>query len=162
MNYEELLKEADQEGLIVKELPLTYNDGRIKGNRIAIRKSIRTTAEKSCILAEELGHYYTSTGNILDQNVVENRKQEQRARLWAYRKMVTLEKIMSACNAGCRNRYELAEYLDVTEGFLQEALDKYHGIYGAAAQVGDYLVMFEPLNIYKMCDYPNANNLFKC
>lgn len=150
MNYEELLNEADNEGLIVRELPLTYNDGRIKGNRIAIRKSISTTAEKSCVLAEELGHYYTSTGNILDQSVVENRKQEQRARLWAYRKMVTLEKIMNACEAGCRNRYELAEYLDVTEEFLQEALDKYHSIYGVAVQVGDYLMMFEPLNVYRV------------
>lgn len=150
MTYNELLKHADTEGLIVKELPLTYNDGRIKGNRIAIRKSIPTTAEKSCVLAEELGHFHTSSGDILDQSTVENRKQEQRARLWAYRKMVTLEKIMNACKSGCRNRYELAEYLDVTEEFLQEALDKYHSIYGSAAQVGDYLVMFEPLNVYKV------------
>ena len=148
MTYDDLFKEADDTGLIVKELPLEYNDGRIKGNRIAIRKSIKTTSEKACILAEELGHYSTSSGDILDQSKVENRKQEQRARLWAFKKMVTLDKIMSACEAGCRNRYELAEYLEVTEEFLQDALDKYHSIYGAAAQIGGYLVMFEPLNIY--------------
>ena len=42
MNYEALLDEAYEEGLIVKEKPLQYNNGRIKGNRIAIRKDIET------------------------------------------------------------------------------------------------------------------------
>ena len=73
MNYETLLKEADSLGLIVKEKPLQYNNGRIKGNRIAIRKDM-TETEKACVLAEELGHYYTAVGNILDQSSVENRK----------------------------------------------------------------------------------------
>lgn len=148
--YETLIQNANDKGAEVIDYP--FESENIKGlycdNTIAISSKIKTTAEKSCVLAEELGHYHTSTGNILDQGKVENRKQEQRARLWAYRKMVTLDKIMSACEYGCRNRYELAEHLDVTEEFLQEALDKYHSIYGAAAQIGGYLVMFEPLNIY--------------
>jgi len=158
--YEKLLQNANDKGAEV--IDYAFENDTIKGlycdNTIAINKNIKTTAEKGCILAEELGHYYTSTGNILDQNLVENRKQEQRARLWAYRKMVTLEKIMSACEAGCRNRYELAEHLDVTEEFLQEALDKYHSIYGVAVQVGDYLMMFEPLNIYRLSDYPTKTD----
>ena len=40
MNYESLLIEAENEGLNVKEKPLKYNDGRIKGNRVAIRKDL--------------------------------------------------------------------------------------------------------------------------
>ena len=35
MTYEELLIEADSEGLIVREKPLAGSDGRIKGKRIA-------------------------------------------------------------------------------------------------------------------------------
>lgn len=53
MNYEELLDTADQLDLAVKEQPLTVHDGLIRGRRIAIRKSIETQAEKSCVLAEE-------------------------------------------------------------------------------------------------------------
>lgn len=68
MNYEALLDEAFQEGLIVKEKPLKYNNGRIKGKRIAIRKDIDTFTEKGCVLAEELGHHYTSVGNILNMS----------------------------------------------------------------------------------------------
>lgn len=62
MTYEQLLTAADQAGLTVKERPLQKHDGLIHGNRIAIRKNIDTQAEKSCVLAEELGHHYTTTG----------------------------------------------------------------------------------------------------
>ena len=47
MNYEQLLTAADQEGLLVKEQPLTEHDGLIRGSHIAIRKDIETQAEKS-------------------------------------------------------------------------------------------------------------------
>ena len=75
MNYEQLLTVADQNDLTVKEHPLADHDGLLKGKRIAIRKDIETQAEKSCVLAEELGHHYTTAGNILDQTYVMNRKQ---------------------------------------------------------------------------------------
>lgn len=38
MNYEQLLTAADQEGLLVKEQPLTEHDGLIRGSRIESRK----------------------------------------------------------------------------------------------------------------------------
>ena len=79
MDYTDLLIEADANHLITKEKPLRANKGRIKGNRIAIQKELSET-EKKCVLAEELGHHYTSSGNILDQSNVENRKQELLAR----------------------------------------------------------------------------------
>ena len=56
--------------MTVKEKPLSESDGLIKGNRIAIRKDIPTQTEKACVLAEELGHYYTSSGDIMDQNII--------------------------------------------------------------------------------------------
>ena len=79
-----LLTAANQEGLLVKEQPLTEHDGLIRGSHIAIRKDIETQAEKSCVLAEEIGHYRTSSGNILDQNKVESRKQEYHSKYGVY------------------------------------------------------------------------------
>lgn len=70
MNYEDLLIEADRAGLIVKEKPLLLSDGRIKGQKIAIRKDIPTLRKKADVLAEELGHYYTTTGRIIEQDSV--------------------------------------------------------------------------------------------
>lgn len=144
MNYEELLIEAERAGLIVKEKPLPINDGRIKGKRIAIRKDIPTQRQKADILAEELGHYYTAVGNILDQTGLANRKQEQAGRLWAYNKRIGLTGIINGYKAHCENRYELAEYLDVSEEFLQEALDRYREKYGIHVTADNYVIIFEP------------------
>ena len=118
MNYEELLIEADSNNLITKEKPLLANAGRIKGNRIAIKQDLPTQKEKACVLAEELGHFYTSTGNILDMSDTSNRKQELRARLWAYNKQIGLRGLIDCYKANCKSIHEMAEYLDVTEEFL--------------------------------------------
>lgn len=144
MTYEVLLNAADQAGLTVKEKPLSESDGLIKGNRIAIRKDIPTQAEKSCVLAEELGHYFTSAGNILDQTDIVNRKQEYRARLYGYNLQIGLRGIISAHAAGCRNLYEMADYLDVTEEYLKEALNCYQSKYGEYVKVDNYMIYFIP------------------
>lgn len=144
MNYEALLDEAHQEGLIVKEKPLIYNNGRIKGKRIAIRQNINTTTEKACVLAEELGHHHTSVGNILDMNDVRNRKQERQARLWGYNKLIGLTGIITAFRAGCQSRHEIAELLNVTEEYLQECIDCYRDKYGVYTEVDNYIIYFIP------------------
>ena len=147
MTYEELLLEADNQELIVKEKRIPGYGGRICKNRIAINKGINTTTEKACILAEELGHYYTSTGNILDLSIVQNRKQERLARLWAYSKQIGLRGLIKAYEQGCKNKYEIAEYLEVTESFLQEAVNCYHEKYGSFTKIDNYVIYFEPLGI---------------
>ena len=148
MNYEALLEEAHQEGLIVKEKPLKYNNGRIKGKRIAIRQDIETNTEKTCVLAEELGHHHTSVGNILDMSDVRNRKQERQARLWAYNKLIGLSGIIEAFEHGCQSRYEMAEYLEVTEEFLEECVACYRNKYGVGTTLDNYYIMFIPnLNV---------------
>jgi hypothetical protein len=143
-NYETLLLEADRENLKVKELPLSTYDGRIIKNKILIRKDISTTTEKVCVLAEELGHYYTTVGNILDQDKPQNHKQELQARFVAYNKLIGLHGIVQAYKHGCRNRNEVAEYLEVTEQFLNDAIDCYKTKYGLCEQVDNYIVYFEP------------------
>jgi len=141
--YESLLAEADQEGIITKEKNLQASDGLIVGNRIAIRDGM-TGVKKSCVLAEELGHYYTSSGNILDQDDVRNRQQELRARAWAYDKRIGLIGLIRAFEYGCRNRYEMAEFLEVTEAFLDDALNYYKNQYGMYKRVDNYVIYFEP------------------
>lgn len=105
----------------MREKPLRSAKGRIFGNRIAIKKDLSET-EKACVLAEEIGHYYTTVGNILDQNNTGNRKQEIQAHKWAVDKMISIKNLFRAAEQPCRNLYEIAEYLDVTEDFLLEAI----------------------------------------
>lgn len=110
---------------------------------IAIEKNLGQV-EKSCVLAEELGHYFTSYGNILNQNDIMNRKQEYRARLYGYNLKIGLTGIISAYNTGCRNLYEMAEFLDVTEEYLKDAIECYRKKYGVFVAVDNYLIYFEP------------------
>ena len=145
MNYEQLLTTADQAGLTVKERPLQKHDGLIRGNRIAIRKSINTLAEKSCVLAEELGHHYTTSGNILEQTTnIMNQKQEYRARLYGYTLRVGLIGIINAYEACCRNLHEMAEYLEVPEDYLTEVIDCYRSKYGQYVAIDNYMIYFIP------------------
>ncbi len=139
-----LLEEADSIGVVVKEKPLQYNDGRQFGKRIAIRKDIDTTIEKGCVLAEELGHYYTTVGDILDQTNVSNRKQEYRARLWGYNKIIGLSGIISCYKARCNDMDSMADHLDITVEYLKEALDCYKQKYGLYTQCDNYVIFFEP------------------
>ena len=145
MTYEELLSQASSENLLVKEVPLLGSDGRIYNNRIAIRKDIPTLKQKSCVLAEELGHYYTGVGNILEQNSINNIKQERYGRIWAYNHQIGLMRILQSYLANCRTLYDMAEYLEVTEEFLIDALQYYKSKYGVCTEIDNYIIYFEPV-----------------
>lgn len=151
--YEYLLAEAENENIIVHE-NFNLAGTRIKGlycdNSVALSNELNTSAEKACVLAEELGHYYTTTGNILEQNDTMNRKQEYHARLLAYNKMVGLCGIIDAYKRGCRNRYEISDYLGVSEDFLSETLNAYKSKYGLFTTVDNYTIYFEPLAVLEL------------
>ena len=149
MKYNALLNEANAEGISIKERPFKTYDGRLKGKDIYLRKDMNTT-EKSCVLAEELGHYYTTVGNILDMNVPENRKQERQARLWGYNRVIGLFGLVRAYEHGCKDKYEIADYLDVTEEYLEDCIDCYRDKYGEYKIVDNYTIYFIPnLMIFK-------------
>lgn len=121
--YEELM--AEYEHLHIEERPMK-NNGLYADDCVWINKDMASN-RKYCTLAEEIGHYETSCGNILDQDDVINRKQERRARQWAYKKLLPIENIQFAASDGYTQIWEMAEYLDVDEEFLREALI-YYGI----------------------------------
>lgn len=124
MEEYELYNLAENEEVDVKEYDLQHLKGLYTDNLIVIRKGM-TFSEVRCVLAEELGHYYYTVGDILDQTEIQNIKQEKIARRWAYNKLVPIEEIHKAVKSGNTEIYELAECLEVTEEFLAEALNEY-------------------------------------
>lgn len=150
MTYDELLQKAEDVGLIVKEKPLRAYRGRIKGNKIAIKIDM-TEDEKACVLTEELGHYYTTVGNILDLSDKRNAKQELQALIWAYNKQIGLLGIVRAFENRCKDMHEMAEFLNVTEEFLSDALKYYKSKYGVSVAIDNYIIRFIPnLQITKL------------
>lgn len=152
--YERLLQEAERENIKVVSWSLHVNTkGLYCDGVIAINKSISTTAERACILAEELGHHYTTAGNIINQKIISNRKQEVKAKRWAVKRLVSLNNIIKAYEAGCRNLYEAAEHMGVTEEFLRLAFVAYSHIYGKYKKCENYIIYFDPPGVYKNMDY---------
>lgn len=144
--YECLEDEACRDGIEI--VNCRFNSPRIKGlycdKTIGINLDIDTSAEKTCVLAEELGHHHTSVGDILDMTDIGNRKQERQARLWGYNKLIGLAGLIKAYEAGCQNCFEMAEYLGVTDEYLCECLEVYRDKYGIGTTVDNYYVMFIP------------------
>lgn len=151
MLYEELLVEAESYGVDVFEMVLHGNlKGMYGDNSIAIRINLHDQREKACILAEELGHFHTSVGNILDQTDIRKRKQELRARQWGYERLIPLSAIVQAHEARVKGRYEIADYLDVTEEFLQATIDRYRDKFGTFVTTENYMIFLDPLHVIRV------------
>lgn len=146
MTYENLLEEAYHNKIHVIENAQfeSRSDGLINDDVIAINKEIRSTKKRACVLAEELGHYYTSVGEIIDQSDPGHRKQEYRARIWAYNRLIGLDGIIKAHKYGCSSIYETAEFLCITEEFLLEAMTHYKEKYGICVEIDHFIIYFEP------------------
>ncbi|MCR1157306.1 ImmA/IrrE family metallo-endopeptidase [Clostridium botulinum] len=152
MTYEDLLVYAQNKGLNIKEKKLKFNfKGLYKNSRILINSDIDTDIERKCILIEEIGHHETSFGNIIDYNNLNSKKQELRARRWANEKLIEIKDLICAYNYGVKNKYELADFLGVTEEFLNDTIINYRKKYGICYQIESYLIYFEPnLGILKL------------
>ena len=153
--YEEMLAELSEDLIIDDKaiLPETmkgfYTHTTNNEKVILLRKDLNTSAEFACTLVEEVAHHYITAGDITDQSKIENRKQEYKARRWAVKKLIRIEDLVEAHKTGITSRFELADYLNVTEEFLDMALDHFKSIYGQAHAMGEYIVYFEPLGILR-------------
>lgn len=147
--YEKLLSLADRIGLKVVEdtLPLRLK-GLYADGVACINRKIPFVA-KGCALAEEIGHHQTSFGNILDKTSLISRKQEQRARRYGHQILIPLNRIIEAGQAKVEGRHDVAEWLGITEEFLQESIDYYQQKYGLYVVIGEHLIHFDPLYVTK-------------
>lgn len=120
MTYDELLIDHEndvdvyehdlQENPIVKK---AGGKGFYLNGTILIQEGL-TDIDKKCILAEELGHHYTSEGNILDMKHPNSRKQELHARLWGAIRLIKFSDFIKALQIYDYNLYMVADELGVT------------------------------------------------
>ena len=151
--FEQLEEQACKDGIDIIER--RFNSERIKGlycnDSIALSDKLETSTEKACVLAEELGHHYTTSGNIIDMQDIRNVKQERKARVWAYDELIGLTGLIRAFERCCQSRDEVADFLGVTEEFLSDALNYYKVKYGEFTVIDHYIIRFIPcLMIAKM------------
>lgn len=132
----------------VYDFPVSHVLGiYIDGEIILNMNRIETEAQYNSIVAEELGHHYTTAGNILDFDDLKNRKQEVLARRWGYKSLVTPDSLIQAYKAGCKNRFEIAEFLNITETFLEDALISFRERYGPFIAIDQFIITLDPLGV---------------
>ena len=135
--------------LVETRIPSDKVRGLYFDGTIVLDDRIVTEAERTCILAEEIGHYETAYTCALSTKSLHNAKQEGAALRWACLELIPLHSFIDCFNNGLRNRYECAEYLGVTENFFEKCVKLYNLIYGPFVAYDDYYIYFEPLGIMR-------------
>ncbi|WP_424685181.1 ImmA/IrrE family metallo-endopeptidase [Enterococcus sp.] len=112
----------------------------------------QTKTELTCTIAEEIGHYLTSVGDIVDQNTNEKQKQERKARDAGSLLLVTPFDIIDCFDNGCREIWECAEYLSVTEETFKTAVKWYARKYDGVITEDKHTIWFHKdgtMSVYK-------------
>lgn len=147
-NYERLLQRYTHITVEDKfSLPGEFK-GFLDNDVILVDKDL-STYHKHEVLAEEIAHYKITSGNIIDQSHMLNRKFELKARRLAYESVITLQGIVDAFEFGVQNLHEMAIFFEVSKSFVTESLEHYKKKYGLQVKHGNYIIKFEPLTIFK-------------
>lgn len=150
MNTPEKLINDNDDQLHFKYIQMpTKLGGLIYGDRVYINKSADYTNQNE-YLAEEIAHYQTSVGDILNQSEIECRKQELVARQRACTLLITLDGLLDCYKDGLDTPNELAEHFDVSVDFLYKAIDTYRTKNGLTFRHHGYTFdLSNGLNIYR-------------
>lgn len=100
--------------------------------------------ELNSTVAEEIGHHLTGTGNIIKQDTNEKRKQERKARDAGATLLVSPYDIIDCFEAGCISIWECAEYLEVTEATIKDAVSYYARKYEGILTEDKHIIFFRP------------------
>lgn len=147
--YEELIESYHDE-IIISDTYSLY--GKFKGfydNGVILIDKHLPHHHRLEILAEEIAHHKLTYGDITDQSKFNNRKFEGYARRHAMEQIISLDGIINAFNSSCHNLYEMANFFEVSEGFVQQCIINLKLRYGLSTIYNGYLIQFEPLRVFE-------------
>lgn len=132
MVLKNLYRLAERDGVIVEHWPLTapLDAIYIKEPGIPPLIAISTrvaegTAAYNTLLAHELGHHFTTAGEVANcrrysyGDALDANRAEYRANRWAAEQLLPLNELRAALDAGVVERWELAERFGVTEDLVE-------------------------------------------
>lgn len=90
-------------------------------------KAMENSAEERTLAAHEIGHCETNAFYGYNDSSVTRGKAEERATRWAVKKLIDKNKMMSLLEDGYQ-KWDLAEYFNVTEEFIEKAYQLYFEI----------------------------------
>lgn len=147
MKYEKMMMQYPHIYFYEKKMPKGLS-GLWYGNVIEIDKYL-SYREKNEIMAEEIGHYEKSAGDITDYSCTRSRKQEELARRWAIEKIVSLDELIQCSELKLNSIDDICLYLEITPKYFYKALNHYKTKYGISYNYRGYWFMFDPLVVTK-------------
>lgn len=153
-DYEELLNQVYSEVPVIESpilLEKTGCMGLYRDGRIYLQSNQPLPVMKET-LSEEYNHHKYTVGNIIDYNDYVSWKQELKARKHSIEMLISLDDLISCAKYECTNKYECAEFLDVTVEFFEDTILHYFNKYGVKLHYNDYEFIFseESVQIKKM------------
>lgn len=118
-----LLKIANDEGIRIDLFPMSKNKSVSIPKAIALNPNkIETNRELKVILGHELGHHKRNAFYTVKSSLEARGWQEERATRWAVNTLLPVDEIKEAFKKGYTETWQLAEYFDVTEDFVKDAV----------------------------------------
>lgn len=137
---------------------LEYNlpvDGMYYATRdyatITLSTRLETSNARNCALARGLGYHFSAPPNLLDAPAKLRRIYDRAAFGWAAKQLVPLQRIVDAWQAGIRDEWELADYLNVTPKFLEDAIDYLRHKHGLYVRHGNMCIWLKPIFVRYTC-----------
>ena len=127
MHVHKLYNIAEKYDIMVgaKDLPLPSMAVEVYGIKaIALRHDLTAEQERVC-LAHELGHHVKGALYKKDTLVFTRGQCEYKADKWAVHKLIPIRSLYAAFRKGYVQIWQLAEYFDVTEEFVQRTIEIY-------------------------------------
>lgn len=134
-NLKEIFKIIESENIIYEEYDLKkFNTSgiyfKLNGVNpiIAIDSSIVNTNSYISVLSEELGHHFTTQGNLLElsksySDKLIKSKKESIARRWGANFLISDEEFIQALYKCINNKYDMCEYFNTTIDILEKKID---------------------------------------
>lgn len=125
----DIINTMENEKIILEEINIPNTNGiyiKLPGINpiIGIAKYIPyDTALHRSILAEELGHHFTTFGDLVkSKDIVYVNKLELKAKIWASNFMISDEEFIQALDSCINNKFDLCDYFNITEETLNYKL----------------------------------------
>ncbi len=114
-----------------------------KGHMVLIDRK-QSLYRKHFILAEEIGHYETTAGDITELDTIPKIKAEIVARRWGYEKIISLDDLVSCFEKKHLTAEDVAIDFEIELDDLKVILDHYFNKYGPSVQHKGYIINFDP------------------
>lgn len=134
---EYLMSKYPQLKFVYSTIMPEFQGATIYKNRVYINEN-RSYRQNLQDVAEEIGHYETTVGDISRPRCASDRQQEVQARRYGYMLLVDLDSLIACYKNEIKTPWELADFFECNVSYIWKAIDAYRLKYGESFDYKGY------------------------